>query len=95
MIILSTVITNAANVAMGMLLLAFFLAFWRLVKGPSLPDRVVVLDLIASLVIGITLAITFLSGEKVYLNVAVMIALITFMGTVAFAIYLKKQYDDK
>lgn len=95
MMLLSTVITDAANIAMGMLLLAFFLAFWRLVQGPSLPDRVVVLDLIASLVIGITLAITFLSGEKVYLNVAVMIALITFMGTVAFAIYLKKRYHDK
>ncbi len=94
MITCSIVVKNAALVAMAILLPAFFLGFWRLVKGPSLADRVLVLDLIASLVIGMIVAITVYSGEIVFMNVAVMIALISFMGTIAFAKYLKKKFYD-
>ncbi len=94
MITCSIVVQNAALVAMAILLLAFFLGFWRMVKGPSLADRVLILDMIASLVIGMIVAITAFSGETVFLNVAVMIALVSFMGTVAFAKYLKKKFYD-
>lgn len=90
----STVIQNAAYISMGILLIAFFLGFWRMVKGPGLADRVLILDLIASLVIGIIVAITAFSGEIVFMNVAVMIALVSFMGTIAFAKYMKKKFYD-
>jgi len=80
----------AAIVALGMLVLALLLVSWRLWRGPDLPDRIVALDLIAVLVIGIIAAHAVLTGYALYLNAASVIALIVFLGTVAFARYLEK-----
>lgn len=80
----------AAIIALGMLVLALLLVSWRLWRGPDLPDRIVALDLIAVLVIGIIAAHAVLTGYAVYLNAASVIALIVVLGTVAFARYLEK-----
>ncbi len=69
----------------SMLSVALFLAFVRLVRGPSLPDRVVALDLIAALTVGFIAVYAIDTGERVFLDVAIVVALITFLGTVAFA----------
>jgi multicomponent Na+:H+ antiporter subunit F len=73
-----------------MLMVAIILAFVRLMRGPSLPDRVVALDLTAILAMGITAAYAVATGQVVYLDVAVVLALMAFLGTVAFARYLEK-----
>ncbi|MBE0643394.1 MAG: hypothetical protein IH600_04890 [Bacteroidetes bacterium] len=80
----------AAIIALGMLMLALLLVSWRLWKGPDLPDRVVALDLMAVIVIGIITAHAVLTDDAVYLNVAGVLALIVFLGTTAFARYLEK-----
>jgi len=78
--------------------LALLCSFIRLVRGPSLPDRVVALDLMATLVIGIVAVYSIATGRSAYLDVAIILALIAFLGTVAFAYYLqrgKNQQRDK
>jgi multicomponent Na+:H+ antiporter subunit F len=65
-------------------------AFIRLVRGPSLPDRVVALDLMATLIIAISAAYSVVTDQSEYLDVAIVLALITFLGTVAFAYYLNR-----
>lgn len=67
------------------------LAFVRLVRGPSLPDRVVALDLMATLIIAISAAYAVATGQPAYLDAAIVLALITFLGTVAFAYYLHRR----
>lgn len=81
----------AVNLVFGMLCLAIFLAFVRLVRGPSLPDRVVALDLIAILAVGIIAAYDVATRQTVFLDVAIVLALISFLGTVAFARYLEER----
>lgn len=66
------------------------IAFGRLVRGPSLPDRVVALDLMATLIIAITAAYAVVTDQPAYLDAAIVLALITFLGTVAFAYYLDR-----
>jgi multicomponent Na+:H+ antiporter subunit F len=78
----------SAYAALVMLAAALILALVRLLRGPSLPDRVVALDLMSTLAVGVIAAHSVLSGHAVYLDVAVMLALIAFLGTVAFARYL-------
>ena len=73
-----------------LLSVAALLAFFRLVRGPSLPDRVVALDLMATIIIGIAAAYAVATGQPAYLDVAVILALIAFLGTVAFAYYLRR-----
>ena len=80
----------AALIALGILTIAAGLALWRLLRGPALPDRVIALDLIAAIVIGMIAAYTVLTGLKVMLNAAVIIALISVLGTVALARYLER-----
>lgn len=76
-------------VASALLGLAFVLVFVRLVRGPSLPDRVVALDMVAYLAVGVIALWTLASGEVAYLDAALVLALIAFLATVAFARFIE------
>jgi len=78
-------------VAFPLLTIAVILAFVRLVRGPTLPDRVVALDLIATLMIGIIAIYAIATDEPVLLDLAIVLALISFLGTVAFAHYIERR----
>ncbi|MGB7949430.1 MAG: cation:proton antiporter [Candidatus Binatia bacterium] len=79
----------------GVLVLAMFLAFIRLVRGPSLPDRVVALDLITIQIAAFLAVDTIATGQTVFLDAAIVLALIAFLGTVAFARYLERRGHDE
>lgn len=72
-----------------LLALAVVLAFVRLLLGPSLPDRVVALDLLTSLLFGLLVALAVYDDEAVLMDVALVLALVAFLGTVAFARYVE------
>ncbi|MDQ7842783.1 MAG: cation:proton antiporter [Armatimonadota bacterium] len=78
-------------VAFAMLSLALVLAFTRLARGPTLPDRVVALDLISALAVGIIGVYSIETNQRVLIEVAIVLALISFLGTVAFARYLERR----
>lgn len=90
-----SLIDIAAFVAFAMLLISMIFTFWRLVKGPTLPDRVVALDLMGNLTIGVIFTLVFYTKKTIYLDVAVFIALIVFMGNVAISRFLKRRIHDK
>ena len=69
---------------------ALLLAFIRLVKGPTLPDRIVAMDLIGVLVVGIIVVLAGSSGVRATLDAAIVIALVGFLGTVAYATYVER-----
>lgn len=70
--------------------LAFVLVFVRLVRGPSLPDRVVALDMVAYLSVGTIALWTLATGVTAYLDAALVLALIAFLATVAFGRYVEE-----
>lgn len=76
------------------LTISVLLVFIRLIKGPRVVDRVVALDLIITIGIGIITIFTIRSNQKVFLDVAIILALIAFLGTIAFSYYIEKQEDD-
>jgi multicomponent Na+:H+ antiporter subunit F len=73
-----------------MLIAAIILAFLRLARGPSLPDRAVALDLISTIVIGLIGVYAVSTNEPLFLDLAVVLALIAFLATVAFARFIAK-----
>jgi multicomponent Na+:H+ antiporter subunit F len=79
------------GITLVMLAAAALLAFVRVVRGPTLPDRVVAIDLIGVLVVGLVVVSAAATGEDSFLDVAVVIALISFVGTVAYARYVEKE----
>ncbi len=70
--------------------IALLLTLLRLILGPQLPDRVVALDLMVMPGIGIAAACAVAFDQPVLLDVASVMALIAFLGTVAFAYYLER-----
>lgn len=79
------------SLVFALLSLSLFLAFFRLVRGPSLPDRVVALDLIAAIAVGVLSVDSIVMDEPAYLDAAIVLGLIAFLGTVAFARYLERR----
>ena len=73
------------------LLIAMILALISLFKGPESSDRLIALDLIASIVVGYTLLFSILLKNAYYFDVAIVITLVSFIGTIATSIYLKQK----
>ncbi len=79
-------------IAFSLLLAALVLAFARLLKGPSINDRIAAMDLIASVVMGFVLVYSILINKSIYFDIPVIVSLISFIGTVAISTYLKNRY---
>lgn len=73
------------------LIISVILVAIRLIKGPEVVDRVIALDLIITIGIALITAYSIRSGQAILLDVAMIFALIAFLGTIAFAFYLDKQ----
>lgn len=63
----------------------------RFLKGPSIVDRVIALDLIITTGIGIIAVYSIITNQPTFLDIAMILALIAFLGTVAFSYYLEKR----
>lgn len=79
------------GVAYALVGVALVLALARAARGPSLPDRVVALELTSMLSIAILLVRAVDSASGYLLDVAIVMALVGFLGTVSFAYYLERR----
>lgn len=84
------VLTASTDVALAMLGVALVLCLVRVAKGPSLADRVIALDLISIVSIGIVTTYAIRTDEPSLLDAAIILALISFLGTVTFARYMER-----
>ena len=71
------------------------LVFVRFLKGPRLSDRVVSLDLLITIGIGIIAIYSIVNDKPTFLDIAMILALIAFLGTVAFSYYLEKRKKNE
>jgi multicomponent Na+:H+ antiporter subunit F len=81
------IVSQATLATLG---LALLIAFVRLVKGPTLPDRIVAMDLFGVLVVGLIVVLAGSTGVGAMLDAAIVIAMIGFLGTVAYATYVER-----
>ena len=85
----SAFVALAATVALVLYGAALLLVAIRLMRGPTLPDRVVALDMMVAIGIGFIAAFSISSGQSAYLDIAVALGLVGFLSTVAFARYIE------
>lgn len=78
-------------VILPMLSIALIFVFVRFVKGPTIIDRVIALDLLVTIGIGIISIYSIIYNQPNFLDIALILALIAFLGTVAFTYYLEKR----
>ena len=71
--------------------LSVILIFIRFIQGPNMVDRIIALDLIVTTGIGFISAYSILYEQPALLDVALILALIAFLGTVAFTYYIQQK----
>lgn len=79
------------NIAFVLIMLGVVLAFVRLIIGPSLSDRVVALDMMTVLIVSFCGVYAIVSGDTAFVDVAIVLALIGFLATVALARFVERQ----
>ncbi|OEO30925.1 cation:proton antiporter [Devosia insulae DS-56] len=85
----------ASQIALGLLLVGMLLAVIRLIRGPNLGDRILALDMITVLATGFIAAVAVLTGFSLYVDIAIALALVGFLATVAMARYLMSRARNR
>lgn len=85
---------DIAFVIVTILMIGVVFGVIRLIRGPNMVDRVISLDLLATLSIGVIVTYSIANDEPVFMDVTAIIALVGFLGTIAFAYYLQRKADD-
>lgn len=82
---------NASLTALAIMTLSLLLPFYRLFKGPSLPDRIVALDQIGMIIVGMILCDVIYSRDTMVLDVVLAISFLLVFGSMIIARYLYKK----
>jgi multicomponent Na+:H+ antiporter subunit F len=91
MTVAAALLPVAADVSFVLLLLAIVGCFVRVVRGPSLPDRVIALDLLSMTLVAFAGLYAVTTRERAFLDVSLALALVAFFTTVAFARYVLRR----
>lgn len=75
---------------MPIICLSMIIILLRFIKGPQIVDRVIALDLMITVGVGFIGVFSIIAVNKNFLDVAMILALIAFLSTVAFSFYLYK-----
>ncbi|MCP3740631.1 Na(+)/H(+) antiporter subunit F1 [Rossellomorea sp. BNER] len=81
------IIIQITLVCVSLSMLAFV---YRVVKGPTTPDRVVALDAIGMGLVAIIALVSLILDTFAFLDVILLIGILAFIGTVAFSKFLEK-----
>jgi multicomponent Na+:H+ antiporter subunit F len=82
---------NMSNIVfLAIIAAGVVLCFLRMLKGPTAPDRAVAVDTIATITTALLVLLGSIFERYVYLDVALVYAVLTFIGLVAIARFLEK-----
>lgn len=87
----SAFLSTAIFIGLVILCLSFIVTVFRVVRGPTLPDRILGLDMLVSVAIGFTAVIGIKTGYALYVDIAIALGLVGFLATVAFARFVMTQ----
>ncbi|MCY8423127.1 Na(+)/H(+) antiporter subunit F1 [Bacillus vallismortis] len=82
--------TLILQLALGIMAMSTFLYVIRVIKGPTVTDRVVALDAIGINLIAITALVSILLNTNAFLDIILLLGILAFIGTIAFSKFLEK-----
>lgn len=77
-------------IALALLALAVLGCLYRLLRGPSIPDRIAALDTIGILLLSMIAVIGMVTETQAYFDIVLVIGILTFIGTTAMARYIER-----
>ena len=78
----------ALTLALAILSISMLLTVARVILGPTLPDRVLALDMLVAIAIGFIAVLGIRTGQTLYADIAIALGLVGFLATVAFARFI-------
>lgn len=84
--LVDTVIEAGLIVSSGLTLLCGY----RVIKGPTVPDRMVALDTISTNIVAIGVLVSLLTGQGYFVLISLVLAVIGFVSTTAVSMYIKE-----
>jgi multicomponent Na+:H+ antiporter subunit F len=85
------ILGTAIDISFVLVMLGVAFAFIRLILGPSLPDRVIALDMMTILIVSFCGLYAILSEDTAFVDVAIVLALVGFLATVALARFVERR----
>lgn len=82
------ILALATGLALIVLSAALLMTVWRIIRGPTLPDRVLGLDMLVAIAIGLIAVVAIRTGFDLYIDIAIALGLVGFLATVAFARFI-------
>nr|MDH3091314.1 Na(+)/H(+) antiporter subunit F1 [Bacillus velezensis] len=82
--------TFILQLSLGIMAVSTLLYVIRVIKGPTIPDRVVALDGIGINLIAMTALVSILLNTSAFLDIILPLGILSFIGTIAFAKFLEK-----
>jgi multicomponent K+:H+ antiporter subunit F len=83
-------LSTVLMVAFGLVSLAMLMSLWRLIIGPSKPDRILALDTLYVNTVALLVLLGIHLGSNLYFEAALLIAMMGFVGTAALSKYLTR-----
>jgi multicomponent Na+:H+ antiporter subunit F len=83
------------NIFLGVLGFSCFMCLLRIARGPTPPDRTVAIDILGILIVGFCALMAVITGKDFYISIALVWALLSFIGTIALAKYLQGRGFDE
>jgi len=81
--------------ALFIIMLCMLFCLYRIFRGPTAPDRIVTIDILGILVVGLCAILSLPTGRGWYIDIGIAWALQSFIGTLALAKYLEgKNFDE-
>jgi multicomponent Na+:H+ antiporter subunit F len=80
-----SVLHYATMISLGILCISFALTVWRVITGPTLPDRILALDMLVAVAIGFIAVFAVKTGFMLYVDIAIALGLLGLLATIALA----------
>jgi len=81
--------------AMGIFILSSFFCLFRVLKGPTASDRIVAVDMLGILIVGLCAVLTIVTGRNWYIDIGIAWALQSFISTLALSKFLEDRHFDE
>jgi len=90
----SGAVAVVAGIGVFVLVVGIILLLYRILRGPSLPDRAVAVDALSLLVVGLVVLLAISQRRSLFIDAALLVAIVGFATTVAFSQYLSGLMTD-
>ena len=83
-------VNQLLNISVIIILISVLLTLYRFIKGPTTFDRIAAFDTLTISTISLISILTYLSGRGVYMDIAIVYGLLSFLGVIIISKYLEK-----